>query len=76
MKEDSPPQTQRTHMADDVLRTRRLRREKTLCNLCALCVSAAVRYFSNPVYSIENRFRACLKSLEEAKFDSPAHRAG
>jgi hypothetical protein len=34
----SPPQTQRTHMADDVLRTRRGRREKRV--LCATSVSS------------------------------------
>ena len=45
MKKDSPPQTQRTHMADDVLRTRRLRRENQplLCAPSVLSVSAAVR---------------------------------
>ncbi len=44
-------------MADDVLRTRRMRRAE-YCFLCArsvLSVSAAVRCLSSPVYSIENR---------------------
>ncbi len=44
MKKVSPPQTQRTHMADDVLRTRRMRREKRiLCARSVSSVSAAVR---------------------------------